>query len=256
MASESASDHAPSRIANMTPGDGAASELDSPGRQQRRAASLEAELRNKLKRSKWNAAEDPNEEQQDNEEDRQQGPTKIRRRMLKVRVRERDAEEEGSDPMRQQQQQHPQQRSPRSVHSHARSLEPHPSSPNRETASYAVEAHQERPKNSTPPSILPKRWPRSHLAPPRSSHPPLTPCRSVYNYTRLNHIEEGTYGIVFRAKCNSTGNIYALKKLKLEEERQGFPITSLREVMALMVAGGHENVVGVREIVVGDTLNQ
>jgi cell division cycle 2-like protein len=78
----------------------------------------------------------------------------------------------------------------------------------------------------------------------------------VYNYTRLNHIEEGTYGVVFRAKCNETGEIYALKKLKLEEEKQGFPITSLREVMALMIGGRHENVVGIKEIVVGDTLNQ
>jgi len=47
----------------------------------------------------------------------------------------------------------------------------------------------------------------------------------------------------------------ALKKLKLDEEKYGFPITSLREVMALMVCR-HENVVGVREIVVGDTLTQ
>lgn len=97
---------------------------------------------------------------------------------------------------------------------------------------------------------------RSHLTPARTAHPPLTSCRSVYNYTRLNHIEEGTYGVVFRARCNDTGGIYALKKLKLEEEKQGFPITSLREVMALMITGAHENVVGIREIVVGDTLNQ
>ena len=104
--------------------------------------------------------------------------------------------------------------------------------------------------------FLPTVIPRSTLAPRRAQHPPLASCRSVYSYTRLNHIEEGTYGIVFRARCNETGGIYALKKLKLEEEKQGFPITSLREVMALMVAGEHENVVGVREIVVGDTLNQ
>jgi len=98
--------------------------------------------------------------------------------------------------------------------------------------------------------------PRCPYAPTRRSHPPLTSCRSVYNYTRLNHIEEGTYGVVFRAKCNETNEIYALKKLKLEEEKQGFPITSLREVMALMIGGRHENVVGIKEIVVGDTLNQ
>ncbi len=110
-------------------------------------------------------------------------------------------------------------------------------------------------------SALPKtaagsRMKRSTLAPSRKHHPKLLPCRSVYNYTRLNHIEEGTYGIVFRARCNDTQGIYALKKLKLEEETQGFPITSLREVMALMRTGEHENVVGVREIVVGDNVDQ
>ncbi|WWC85398.1 uncharacterized protein L201_000261 [Kwoniella dendrophila CBS 6074] len=101
-----------------------------------------------------------------------------------------------------------------------------------------------------------KKPSRSKYAPLRTSHPPLISCRSVFNYTRLNHIEEGTYGVVFRARCNETKQIYALKKLKLDEEKQGFPITSLREVMALMQAGEHPNVVGVREIVVGDTLNQ
>jgi cell division cycle 2-like protein len=107
-----------------------------------------------------------------------------------------------------------------------------------------------------PPAPLPVRYRKSNLAPSRTAHPPLLPCRSVYSYTRLNHIEEGTYGVVFRARCNDTNQIFALKKLKLEEEKQGFPITSLREIMALMVAGDHPNVVGIREIVVGETLNQ
>ncbi|WVF66625.1 hypothetical protein IAT40_001365 [Kwoniella sp. CBS 6097] len=112
------------------------------------------------------------------------------------------------------------------------------------------------PTPSQIPRIPLTKPPRSRYAPLRTSHPPLLSCRSVYSYTRLNHIEEGTYGVVFRARCNDTNKIYALKKLKLDEEKQGFPITSLREVMALMVAGDHENVVGVKEIVVGDTLNQ
>jgi cell division cycle 2-like protein len=81
------------------------------------------------------------------------------------------------------------------------------------------------------------------------------PCRSVYCYERLNHIEEGSYGVVFRARDKETGDIVAIKKLKLDEEKNGFPITSLREVMALMVCK-HENVVPIREIVVGDTLTQ
>lgn len=95
----------------------------------------------------------------------------------------------------------------------------------------------------------------SIYVPPRTHHPPILPSRSVYCYERLNQIEEGSYGIVFRARDKQTGDIVALKKLKLDEERNGFPITALREVNALMSCR-HENVVGIREVVVGDTLTQ
>lgn len=47
----------------------------------------------------------------------------------------------------------------------------------------------------------------------------------------------------------------ALKKLKMDKEKNGFPITSLREIQTLMVCA-HDNIVRVREIVVGDTLTQ
>lgn len=77
----------------------------------------------------------------------------------------------------------------------------------------------------------------------------------MYNFERLNSIEEGSYGVVFRARDKQTGDIVALKKLKLDEEKHGFPITALREINALM-ACQHENVVGIREVVVGDTLTQ
>ena len=89
-----------------------------------------------------------------------------------------------------------------------------------------------------------------------ASHPVLQGCRSVYCYERLNHIEEGSYGVVSRARDKETGDIVALKKLKMDQERNGFPITSLREIRTLMMVGHHENVVRVREIVVGDTLTQ
>lgn len=103
--------------------------------------------------------------------------------------------------------------------------------------------------------IQAKRPLHSIYVPPRTSHPPITPSRSVYCYERLNSIEEGSYGVVFRAKDKQTGDIVALKKLKLDEEKQGFPITALREINSLM-ACKHENVVGIREVVVGETLTQ
>jgi cell division cycle 2-like len=100
-----------------------------------------------------------------------------------------------------------------------------------------------------------KGCPRSLYVPGRMNHPPIISSRSVYCYERLNQIEEGSYGIVFRAKDRQTGGIVALKKLKLDEEKSGFPITALREINALMTCR-HDNVVGIREVVVGDTLTQ
>jgi cell division cycle 2-like protein len=78
----------------------------------------------------------------------------------------------------------------------------------------------------------------------------LESCRSVDNYRKLNAIEEGTYGVVYRAQCIHTGDIVALKKLKLSNERAGFPVTSLREI-ALLLKLRHPHVVNLREVVVG-----
>ena len=95
----------------------------------------------------------------------------------------------------------------------------------------------------------------SVCVPPRTFHPPIIPARSVFSYERLNQIEEGSYGVVFRARDTQTGDIVALKKLKLEEEKHGFPITALREINAL-IACRHQHVVNIREVVVGETLTQ
>ncbi len=95
----------------------------------------------------------------------------------------------------------------------------------------------------------------SAYVPKRTAHPSLQSSRSVYSYERLNQIEEGSYGVVFRAREKTTGEIVALKKLKLDEEKYGFPITALREINALMNCK-HENVVNIREVVVGETLTQ
>ncbi len=80
-------------------------------------------------------------------------------------------------------------------------------------------------------------------------------CRSVTRFRQLNKIEEGTYGIVYRAQDKETEEIVALKQLKLEREREGFPVTSLREISALMTCR-HPNIVNLREIVMGTKLDQ
>lgn len=91
--------------------------------------------------------------------------------------------------------------------------------------------------------------------PPPAAYPPISGCRSVSRFERLNHIEEGSYGVVFRARDRETGEVVALKQLKLDKEKNGFPITSLREIHTLLEAR-HPHIVELKELVVGDTLNQ
>ena len=52
-----------------------------------------------------------------------------------------------------------------------------------------------------------------------------------------------------------TGEVVALKQLKLDKEKGGFPITSLREIHTLLEAR-HPHIVELKELVVGNTLNQ
>merc|ERR1719192_816260 len=100
---------------------------------------------------------------------------------------------------------------------------------------------------------------REQARDPRDDLPPYLPsvsgCRSVEEFQCLNRIEEGTYGVVYRARDKRTQEIVALKRLKMEREKEGFPITSLREINTLLISQ-HPNVVTVREIVVGSDINQ
>merc|ERR1712098_33494 len=115
------------------------------------------------------------------------------------------------------------------------------------------------------PKLIPSKpgSPAAVMEPPPNpilhSLPPYLPsvhgCRSVIEFACLNRIEEGTYGVVYRAKDKKSQEIVALKKLKMEKEKEGFPITSLREINTLLISQ-HPNVVTVREIVVGSNIDQ
>jgi len=56
--------------------------------------------------------------------------------------------------------------------------------------------------------------------------PFLSGCRSVDNYEKLNKIDEGTYGMVYRARDRETKRVVALKRLKIEKEKVGTPGTA------------------------------
>jgi len=90
--------------------------------------------------------------------------------------------------------------------------------------------------------------------PPQRTINMLQGCRSVDEFERLNKIDEGTYGVVYRAKDKKTGEVVALKKVKMEKEREGFPLTSLREINILL-SFHHPSIVDVKEVVVGSSLD-
>ncbi|XP_019094226.1 PREDICTED: cyclin-dependent kinase C-2-like isoform X1 [Camelina sativa] len=78
--------------------------------------------------------------------------------------------------------------------------------------------------------------------------PPIWGSRSVDCFEKLEQIGEGTYGQVYMAKEIKTGEIVALKKIRMDNEREGFPITAIREIKILKKLH-HENVIHLKEIV-------
>lgn len=66
-------------------------------------------------------------------------------------------------------------------------------------------------------------------------------------YEKLLKIGQGTFGEVFKAKCKRTGQLVALKKILMENEKEGFPITALREVKMLQQLK-HDNITDLIEV--------
>ncbi|CAG0879357.1 unnamed protein product [Darwinula stevensoni] len=72
-------------------------------------------------------------------------------------------------------------------------------------------------------------------------------CEEVSKYEKLAKIGQGTFGEVFKARHKKTKHFVALKKVLMENEKEGFPITALREIKILQQLH-HDNVVNLIEI--------
>ncbi|XP_065206551.1 cyclin-dependent kinase 12-like isoform X2 [Planococcus citri] len=72
--------------------------------------------------------------------------------------------------------------------------------------------------------------------------------RTLDVFEIIAKIGEGSYGQVYKAKDCHTGEKVALKKVRLENERGGFPITAIREIKILQNLK-HKNIINLREIV-------
>lgn len=76
-------------------------------------------------------------------------------------------------------------------------------------------------------------------------------CRYVGEFEQMDMVGEGTYGVVFLGKDKLTNETFAIKKMRVLDHNEGFPITSLREIKILRNLSKHPNIVSLKDVVVG-----
>lgn len=75
-----------------------------------------------------------------------------------------------------------------------------------------------------------------------SSRTITKPVNELDKYQKLEKLGEGTYGVVYKALNQQTGEYVAIKKIRLEKEDDGVPSTAIREI-SLLKNLKHPNVV-------------
>ncbi|OXB61140.1 hypothetical protein ASZ78_013703, partial [Callipepla squamata] len=66
-------------------------------------------------------------------------------------------------------------------------------------------------------------------------------------FQKVEKIGEGTYGVVYKARNKSTGQLVALKKIRLDAETEGVPSTAIREI-SLLKELKHPNIVRLLDV--------
>lgn len=76
----------------------------------------------------------------------------------------------------------------------------------------------------------------------------MTNVARLEDFAKIEKIGEGTYGVVFKGRNKRTGDIVAMKKIRLESEEEGVPSTAIREI-SLLKELQHPNIVSLQDII-------
>ncbi|GAB0133365.1 hypothetical protein EsDP_00001777 [Epichloe bromicola] len=106
-------------------------------------------------------------------------------------------------------------------------------------------ATMDRPSEKTPNGTSPYTYALNHLRPKHS----FTGCSRISDYELLGKLGEGTFGEVHKARSKKTGALIALKKIIMHHEKDGFPITALREIKLLKLLS-HKNILRLEDMAV------
>ncbi|KAL1302562.1 hypothetical protein AAFC00_002944 [Neodothiora populina] len=74
-------------------------------------------------------------------------------------------------------------------------------------------------------------------------------CAKLEDYEVTQKLGEGTFGVVSKGRSKRTGAVVALKKILIHNEKDGFPITALREIKLLKMLS-HVNILHLDEMAV------
>ena len=74
-------------------------------------------------------------------------------------------------------------------------------------------------------------------------------CSKISDYILMSKLGEGTFGEVHKAESRRSGQLVAMKKILMHQEKDGFPVTALREIKLLKMLS-HPNVLKLEEMAV------